>query len=105
MYDLKDAVSPPDRYLGANVGKWNFSDGSNCWWTNVRDYTANMINLSKKLMEHKGKMFVYGKQAKRPMIIRYRPKLDISPVLNSKESHEYQKFIGITRWIIELGKV
>ena len=56
-----------------------------------------MINLSKKLMEHKGKMFVYVKQAKRPMIINFRPELDVSPVLNSKESQEYQKFIRITR--------
>ena len=31
MYNLKDTVSPPDRYLGANVGKWQFSYGSNCW--------------------------------------------------------------------------
>ena len=22
IYDLKDTASPPDRYLGANVGKW-----------------------------------------------------------------------------------
>ena len=27
MYNLKDAVSPPDRYLGDNVGKWKFSEG------------------------------------------------------------------------------
>ena len=31
MYNLKDTVSPPGRYLGANVGKWKCSDGSNCW--------------------------------------------------------------------------
>ena len=31
IYDLKDIVSPLDRYLGANVGKWLFSDGSKFW--------------------------------------------------------------------------
>ena len=29
IYDLKDIVNPLDRYLGANVGKWQFTDGSN----------------------------------------------------------------------------
>ena len=51
MYDLKDSVSPPDLYLGDNVGKWQFWDGSNCWWTNGRDYIENAISLAKKLME------------------------------------------------------
>ena len=31
MYNLKDTASPPDRYLAANVVKWQFSDDSNCW--------------------------------------------------------------------------
>ena len=39
------------------------------------------------------------------MIMSYRPELDVSQVLNSKESQEYQQFVGITRWIIELGRV
>ena len=71
MYNLKDTVSPTDRYLGANVGKWQFSDGSNYWWMNGRDFIANAINLAKKLMDQKGKVIVYGKQAKRPMLISY----------------------------------
>ena len=29
MYDLKETVSLPDQYIGANVVKWQFSDGSN----------------------------------------------------------------------------
>ena len=50
-------------------------------------------------------MFVYGKRAKRPTRMSYRPELDVSQVLNPKESEEYQQFVGIARWIIELGKV
>ena len=66
IYDLKEAVSPQDRYLGANFGKWQFLDGSNCRWMNGRDYITNAINLAKKLMEQKGKVFMYGKLAKIP---------------------------------------
>ena len=67
MYNLKDTMSPPDLYIGANVGKWQFSDGSNRWWMNGRDYISNEISLSKKLMEQKGKVFMYGTRAKRPI--------------------------------------
>ena len=78
VYDLKDTVIPMNRYLGANVGKWKFSDGSNCWWMNGRDYTANLINLSKKPMEQKVKLFVCVKRAKRPMLMSYRPEIDVN---------------------------
>ena len=105
MYDLKDTVSPPNRYLGANVGKWQFSDGSNCCWVNGSDYTVNTISLSKKPMEQNGKLFVYVKRAKRPMQMSYRPELYVSQVLNPKESQDYQQFVVIARCIIELGRV
>ena len=48
---------------------------------------------------------MYGKRANIPMIMSYRPEIDVSPVLNPKEAQEYQHFIGITLWIIELGVV
>ena len=30
---------------------------------------------------------------------------DVSQVLSPKESQEYQQFVGIARWFIELGRV
>ena len=50
IYDLKDTVISPDKYLGDNVGKWKCSDGSNCWWVNGRYYISNTISLDKNLM-------------------------------------------------------
>ena len=41
----------------------------------------------------------------RPILILYRQELDVSLVLNPKESWEYQHFIVIARWILELGRV
>ena len=69
MYDLKDTVKPPNRYLGANLGNWQFQDGSTCWWMNGRDYVANAIKLTKSLMVRKGKESVLGEKSKRPMSI------------------------------------
>ena len=72
---------------------------------NGRDYIANVINLSKNIMEQKVKVFVYVKWAKRTMLIRYRTELDVSQVLNPKEAQDYQQLVGISRWIFELGRV
>ena len=70
---------------------------------NSRDYIENAIHLAKKIMEKKEKVFVYGKQSKRPMLMRYRSELDVFQVLNPKEAKENQKFVGIAHCIIELG--
>ena len=105
MYDLKDTVIPPDQYLGANIGKWKFSEGSNYWWMNCRDYIANKINLTQKLMSQKGKVFLYGKRVKRPVLMSYRTELNVSQSLNPKKTQKYQQFVGIARWIIKLGRV
>ena len=50
IYNLKDTVSPPDCYLGANVGKWQLSDGKHFLWINGRYYIENVISLAKKLL-------------------------------------------------------
>ena len=55
-------------------------------------------------MEQKRNVLAYGKRGNRPMLVSYRPELDVSLVLNPKETQEHQQFIGITRWIIELER-
>ena len=35
----------------------------------------------------------------------YRPALNVSQLLKPKEAQEYQQFVGIAHWIIELGRV
>ena len=48
---------------------------------------------------------MYGKRAKIPMQMINSPELYVSQVFNPKESQEYQQFVGITHYIIELGRV
>ena len=72
---------------------------------NGRYYTVNAIILAKEIMEQKRNVFAYRKWANIPMLMSYRPELAVSPVLNPKETQEYKQFIGIARWIIELGQV
>ena len=39
------------------------------------------------------------------MQMSYRTELDVSQVLNPKEAQDCQQFVGIARWIIEIGRV
>ena len=55
-------------------------------------------------MEQKVKVLLYGKRAKRPIQMSYRSELNVSQALNPKEAHEYQQFVRIDRWIVELGR-
>jgi hypothetical protein len=44
-------------------------------------------------------------RAETPMQTTYRPELDVSPELSTRESAYYQSMIGVLRWIVELGRV
>ena len=103
-YDLRDTVKPPDRYLGANVGRWQLSDGREVWCMDGKDYVKNAVKLAKDLLESKGLQFTYGKKCQRPMPKDYRPELDASRELGPRETQEYQQFIGVARWAVELGR-
>jgi hypothetical protein len=45
------------------------------------------------------------KRAKTPMTSNYRPELDTSHECDSDEAADYQSFIGILRWMVELGRI
>jgi len=40
-----------------------------------------------------------------PMQPKYRPELDVSPILNPEQASYYMSLIGILRWAVELGRI
>jgi Reverse transcriptase (RNA-dependent DNA polymerase) len=80
IYDLKDTVKPPERYLGANIREWQLPDGRTVWSSSGKDYVKNAVNICKDLLHSDGKHLKSGKTAERPMPKTYRPELDVSPV-------------------------
>ena len=105
IYDLKDTVKPPERYLGANIHKWQLPDGRECWVMSGKEYVKNAVNICKGLLAEDQRTLRTGKGTERPMPKTYRPELDITPVLGSELSSRYQQLIGILRWAVELGRV
>ena len=105
IYDLKDTVKAPERYLGANIMKWQMPDGQEVWAMLGKDYVRNAVNICKGMLAEDGKVLRSGKHAERPMPKTYRPEMDISNVLGPELANRYQQLIGILRWAVELRRV
>ena len=105
LYDLKDTVKPPERYLGNNINKYQLPDGREAWAMGGKDYVANAVKVAKEIATKNGMNLPGGERAKRPYPKCYCPELDTSPELDKLRTNQYQQLIGILRWAIELGRL
>jgi hypothetical protein len=105
IYDLKDTMKPPERYLGANIKKWQLPDGREVWSMSGRDYVKNAVKICKEMLIKDGKQLKTGQGTKRPMPKTYRPELNVLQVLEPELASRYQQLIGILRWAVELERV
>jgi hypothetical protein len=106
--DTLGSINEPDTYLGVGVKKFripNSDDPDKVRWAfESTSYVKKAINnLEKELREDNLKLL--PRSAKTPLASGYRPKLDLSPELGSKQLNYYQGLIGILRWICEIGRI
>eukprot|EP00978_Attheya_sp_CCMP212_P036207 scaffold162662_cov27-Attheya_sp.AAC.1 len=67
LYDLKDSVGEPERYLGVNLNKWMLPDGRKVWSANGKEYIKNDLPLVRKMTEAHDTKLPGGKRAERPL--------------------------------------
>ncbi len=93
-YRLKDDPAPPTIYLGATISEWNiYGEQAKIWRMSSQNYVKEAIRcveleLAKQGLTLKGKPMT-------PMQSKYRPKLDVSPLLNPEQANYYMSLIGI----------
>jgi hypothetical protein len=105
IYELKaDSVGPPDRYLGANVGKYQLEDGSEAWFMSAHDYVKSACSNVASMLEKEGLKLPTGRQAERPYHEKYRPEVDTTDEVGDELTSRYQQLIGVLRWAVELGR-
>ena len=97
------SVGPPKIYLGNKVSKVTLENGCEAWSFSSSQYVQNAVLNIESHLRKQGKKL--PKRASAPFSTGYRPELDISPELDSKDITYYQSLIGILRWIVELGRV
>ena len=103
------SIGDPDLYLGGKVRpiKLETTDGpTTAWGLSPTKYVSAAINnVEEYLAKHyNGRKFPKN-HAQAPFATGYRPELDMTPELGTKESSYYQSQIGILRWMVELGRV
>ena len=100
----KKGYSAPERYLGANIGKYRLpKNGKEVWFMSADSYVEAAIGNVEIELEKANKTL--GHRATSPMQTSYRPELDSSPALDPDRATYYQNLIGILRWAVELGRI
>jgi hypothetical protein len=102
QYRLKD-VGGPSRYLGAEVGKYTFSDNTQAWYMSARAYLKQAIVELEKLWGNLTKLLP-RQQLDIPVPAGSHPELDDTKMLNDDYIQLYQSYIGTHRWAVELGR-
>jgi len=106
LYCLKDeSVGPPSRYLGANVGKFQLRSGLECWSALAQDYVKSAVCNIEEVLAQDPIPSKLKNRVNCPLPISYRPKVDVSPLLDSKLTTRLQNGFGVLRWIVELGRI
>jgi hypothetical protein len=95
-YRLKD-VGEPKRYLGAEVGRYNFSDGTRAWFMSARLYLQQAIIEVERKWGNVSKLFP-RQVLDVPIQAGSHPELDTTKFLEDEDVQLYQSYIGILRW-------
>jgi len=98
LKEVLDPVIKCECYLGATIGKFNFSDGSYGWYMLAKEYLSHAIPAIEAIWDEK----LYQKAAS-PLMGDYHPELDISPLLSNDDTQLFASYIGILQWAVELG--
>ena len=97
----EDTIQQPDQYLGTDIGKTHFPDGTHAWTMGSTSYIRNAVKNVKACLKDDGyrfnpKLSDTNYSAKTPFSChRYRPELDISIECIADQTQLFQNVIGI----------
>jgi hypothetical protein len=102
-YKLKD-LGEPKRYLGAEIGKYTFPDGTRAWYMLARFYLQQAVIEVERQFDNLLKIFKPS-TLDVPIQPGSHPELDNTQFLEDDNVQLYQSYIGVLRWVVELGHV
>lgn len=95
---MKD-VGPPERYLGAKVGK-----SGDDWYLSATAYLQKAIPVIESEFGDLSKAYSRS-SLDIPAPTDYHPETDESPLSDPYSTQLYQSYVGIMRWAVELSRV
>ena len=105
----EESIGPPKIYLGGNVRKVVLEYGAEAWAFGSSQYVQQAVRNVEKFLSDRVRAgdnrFKIPAKVNTPMRTSYRPELDATPELGTKDASWYMSLIGVLRWIVELGRV
>ncbi len=100
------SVGDPDIYLGAKLKQTHLPNGVWAWGLSPSKYVAQAVkncqsHLTKKIHDR----YRPPTRADNLFPCDYAPEMDTTNPLDPECSSFYQHLIGVTRWMVELGRV
>ena len=99
----KPLIGPPSIYLGGKISQVELPNGVVAWAISSSQYIQECVRNVEKKLKSEGK--VLGKGTNSPLSPGYHPECDVTPLLTDEEANYYQSLIGVTRWIVEMGRI
>ena len=101
------SIKEPDTYLGVDIKKYKIHTSDEPdkvrWAFESTSYVKKAIaDLEKELEDADLKLM---SNVPTPLASGYRPELDMSPELGSRQLNYYQGLIGVLRWVCEIGRI
>ena len=102
----EESIGPPTVYLGGMVHKVQLENGVWAWSFSSSQYVQSVIkNVEAYVRRPKNSHLKMPSKAETPLMMSYRPELDVSSELTPRDSTYYQSLIGILQWIVELRRI
>ena len=98
------SVGSTDMYFGTKTKHMQLHNGIWAWSMSPSEYVQEAVRICKEhIAKHMTKHYKLPKRTGNPSQSGYCPELDVSLVLESDEISYYKFFIGVMRWMIEIG--
>ena len=103
-FEIKEeSIGAPKIYLGGRLSKVTLVNGQECWGFSSSQYVQESVKNLEETLEKQG--LKLPARANTPLTSSYRPEIDVSGELQPNQASDYQSYIGILRWMVELGRV
>ena len=108
FYTLKpESIKEPKTFLGATISKVHL-DGTthgDTWAIGSSDYLAEALRVVKQRISHKKYNLCLKTKVSATLPSGYKPELDATEYCDADTVALYMHFIGVLRWLVELGRI
>ncbi len=98
-----DSVGPPKLYLGGKLSKLELPNLVISWSISDSKYIQQALKNSKSILDNHGLKMRKGTNS--PLPGNYHPKREATPECDTENTRLYTSLIGISKWLVELGRI